>query len=243
MAEKKAQIIIKKIKKGGHGGHHGGAWKVAYADFVTAMMCFFLVMWLMGADEETKKSIEAYFNNPWTPEAWRRDLTDKDQAPLGARTGSGDTVLKGAQGLVPEDMVQRPQLPQRNIDSVGPTESTGLLSNEDIEYANSLSFASPEYRLFSGNSVQPREREAERSLRSIQRIAKNFHGRLTIRSTYDDSIKDGYDFQISRLTRLKQLMVERRWLGEDLITVTTVKAPSVREDTPENRKYEFTFVK
>ena len=44
-------IVIKKKKGGGHGGHHGGAWKVAYADFVTAMMCFFMVMWLLGADE------------------------------------------------------------------------------------------------------------------------------------------------------------------------------------------------
>jgi chemotaxis protein MotB len=37
------------IKKGGHGGHHGGAWKIAYADFTTAMMCFFLCMWLINS--------------------------------------------------------------------------------------------------------------------------------------------------------------------------------------------------
>lgn len=62
MSEEKQPIIIRKKKKvAGHGGHHGGAWKVAYADFVTAMMAFFLVMWLMGADEETKASIENYF--------------------------------------------------------------------------------------------------------------------------------------------------------------------------------------
>lgn len=61
MADQKGTtIIIKKIKKHGH-GHHGGAWKVAYADFVTAMMAFFMVMWLMGADDETKKAIEDYF--------------------------------------------------------------------------------------------------------------------------------------------------------------------------------------
>jgi chemotaxis protein MotB len=60
---KEQPIIIKKIKKGGH-GHHGGAWKVAYADFVTAMMAFFIVMWIISASEETKESIEAYFDNP-----------------------------------------------------------------------------------------------------------------------------------------------------------------------------------
>src|SRR5215470_2173726 len=47
--DNKPPIIIKKVKKGGHGGHHGGAWKVAYADFVTAMMAFFLLLWLINA--------------------------------------------------------------------------------------------------------------------------------------------------------------------------------------------------
>src|ERR1700745_473056 len=64
MADKQAPTIVIKKKKGGHHGHHGGAWKVAYADFVTAMMAFFLVMWLMGADEATKAAVEGYFKNP-----------------------------------------------------------------------------------------------------------------------------------------------------------------------------------
>ena len=55
-------IIVKKIKKGG--GHHGGSWKVAYADFVTAMMAFFLVMWIVGMDSDVKDLVEGYFNNP-----------------------------------------------------------------------------------------------------------------------------------------------------------------------------------
>ena len=56
-------IIVKKIKKAGH-GHHGGSWKVAYADFVTAMMAFFMVMWILGMDVETKKAVEGYFSSP-----------------------------------------------------------------------------------------------------------------------------------------------------------------------------------
>ena len=53
-------IIVK--KKGGHGGHHGGAWKVAYADFVTAMMAFFLLLWILGATtEKQRKGIADYF--------------------------------------------------------------------------------------------------------------------------------------------------------------------------------------
>src|SRR5215813_15453380 len=57
-------IIVKKKKKGGH-EHHGGAWKVAYADFVTAMMAFFLVMWLVTAvSKEQRAAIFEYFKNP-----------------------------------------------------------------------------------------------------------------------------------------------------------------------------------
>jgi len=56
-----APIIVKKVKKGGH-GHHGGAWKVAYADFVTAMMAFFLLLWILQATtEEQKLGIADYF--------------------------------------------------------------------------------------------------------------------------------------------------------------------------------------
>ncbi len=57
-----APIIIKKVKKGHHGGHHGGAWKVAYADFVTAMMAFFLLLWILNATtEEQRVGISNYF--------------------------------------------------------------------------------------------------------------------------------------------------------------------------------------
>jgi chemotaxis protein MotB len=62
--EKKEQPIIIKKGKGGHGGHHGGAWKVAYADFVTAMMAFFLVMWLVNQSDKVKESVGGFFRDP-----------------------------------------------------------------------------------------------------------------------------------------------------------------------------------
>jgi chemotaxis protein MotB len=63
MAAKSQPIIVIK-KKGGHGGHHGGAWKVAYADFVTAMMSLFIVLWLMGSSSKVKEAVAGYFNDP-----------------------------------------------------------------------------------------------------------------------------------------------------------------------------------
>jgi chemotaxis protein MotB len=58
------KIVIVRKKKVVGGGHHGGSWKVAYADFVTAMMAFFMVMWILGMDDKLKQAIEGYFSNP-----------------------------------------------------------------------------------------------------------------------------------------------------------------------------------
>lgn len=63
MAEAKEQPIIIKKKISG-GGHHGGAWKVAYADFVTAMMALFIVLWLLSSSEQVKKAVGGYFSDP-----------------------------------------------------------------------------------------------------------------------------------------------------------------------------------
>jgi chemotaxis protein MotB len=55
-------IIVR--KKGGHGGHHGGAWKVAYADFVTAMMALFIVLWLLNSSKQVQEAVGGYFKDP-----------------------------------------------------------------------------------------------------------------------------------------------------------------------------------
>jgi chemotaxis protein MotB len=73
-------IIVK--KKSGHGGRHGGAWKVAYADFVTAMMALFIVLWLLNTSQETQKMIGGYFIDP---------LGKGKETGTGMR-GSGETV-------------------------------------------------------------------------------------------------------------------------------------------------------
>jgi chemotaxis protein MotB len=64
MAGKNQPIIVIKKVAGHGGGHNGGAWKVAYADFVTALMSLFIVLWLMGSSEQVKKAVAGYFNDP-----------------------------------------------------------------------------------------------------------------------------------------------------------------------------------
>ena len=61
--DKTRPIVILK-KKGGHGGHHGGAWKVAYADFVTAMMALFIVLWLLNSSKQIQIAVGGYFKDP-----------------------------------------------------------------------------------------------------------------------------------------------------------------------------------
>lgn len=63
-AHKEQPIIIKKVKKSGGHGHHGGAWKVAYADFVTSMMAFFIVMWILASGKDVQKEVASYFQEP-----------------------------------------------------------------------------------------------------------------------------------------------------------------------------------
>jgi chemotaxis protein MotB len=77
---KKPMIIIRKARP--HAGHHGGAWKVAYADFVTAMMALFIVLWLMNTSDHVRKVIAGYFNDPRGSSA----LTGSDRA------GSADNM-------------------------------------------------------------------------------------------------------------------------------------------------------
>src|SRR5437763_6675775 len=57
-------IIIVKRRKGRHSVHHGGAWKVAYGDFVTAMMALFIVLWLLSSSEQVQKAVGGYFTDP-----------------------------------------------------------------------------------------------------------------------------------------------------------------------------------
>ena len=91
-------IIIIKKKKGGHGGHHGGAWKVAYADFVTAMMAFFLVMWLAAQDSRIRDAVAGYFAEPGLmPHERSNSMLDSGR---GGIDPSGMTVLnKQSQAL------------------------------------------------------------------------------------------------------------------------------------------------
>jgi flagellar motor protein MotB len=99
------EIPVKIIKKkSSHGGHHGGAWKVAYADFVTAMMALFIVLWIVGQSKTVRDAVAAYFKDPsgiqqqGAPSILKGgagSISPQTLPPPGARDGSGGKEREG----------------------------------------------------------------------------------------------------------------------------------------------------
>src|SRR5262249_1228715 len=110
------------------------------------MMCFFLVMWLLGADEEVKQEVAHYFNHPNTPYQKGRDPQSETVNPLGEKQGQGDSIQKGAEGQVPEDMVQTPLRDMKEeIESKLGDITFGLEIDSDVDV---LKFSIPGDELF-----------------------------------------------------------------------------------------------
>jgi chemotaxis protein MotB len=91
MHDAKDEIIIKR-KKGGHAAHHGGAWKVAFADFMTALMAFFMVMWLISMKKDIKLAVSAYFRDPGA-------FQTTSKGGIGTDGAGGSGILPGAATL------------------------------------------------------------------------------------------------------------------------------------------------
>ena len=118
-----APTIIKKIKKGGHEGHHGGAWKVAYADFVTAMMAFFLLMWLINTTTpEQKRGIADYF----APESVSR--SNSGNGAMLSGTSAAEDGVEGSGQLAAKTALRPPKVADQKND---PTAEDGERSEDD----------------------------------------------------------------------------------------------------------------
>jgi chemotaxis protein MotB len=117
-------IIIKKVKKGGH-AHHGGSWKVAFADFATAMMAFFLLMWLMEATtEEQKGAISEYFNNPSNVQG---SSPVPSPTPLQGPGGASTSMIKVGGGME----LHRSPAPPAEAAPPTPGTQTATLADDD----------------------------------------------------------------------------------------------------------------
>ena len=129
-AEPLAPIIVKKIIDEGHAGAHGGAWKIALADMMTAMMAFFLLMWLLGAaNADQRKSIADYFKP--------NSLT---KSAINVNNTSGSTGLMGGQSIIDETALPLAAAQTSLFQVLQPRENTGSKdSDKDKEKSDALS--------------------------------------------------------------------------------------------------------
>jgi chemotaxis protein MotB len=133
-------VVIKRIKKGGHGGHHGGAWKVAYADFVTAMMAFFLLMWLINTTTpEQKRGIADYF----APQSVAQTVSGSGGVMGGKVLGEEDAHAGGAQSVMQK---QSPPAPHSTTKALASGQTQGgananSTSNSDSHSAQDGDFS------------------------------------------------------------------------------------------------------
>ena len=143
-------VVIKKVKKGGGHGHHGGAWKVAYADFVTAMMAFFLMMWLINNTEpEQREGIADYF----APASVSRTTSGSGGVLGGTAFGDEGSRGSGAASVV-DRLAPRPAETRERVQQTTETEASAAQPEVTIDaVANALArreaaeFASAEQSL------------------------------------------------------------------------------------------------
>ncbi len=209
MANRDAPVIIKKIKKGGGAGHHGGAWKVAYADFVTAMMAFFLLMWLINTTSpEQKSGVADYF----APAAVSQSTSGAGGILGGEAIGKKGNMNEGAMAFI-DQMAPKPpeaQTQDGKADNNSGAESDAEKKEEDAfqSAAESLRQAlqdmpelaelsknilvdqTPEglriqlidqegRSMFNENSTQPNDR-AKLLLRAVAKIINQLPNRVSI---------------------------------------------------------------
>ena len=155
-------ILIKKVKKVAGHGHHGGAWKVAYADFVTAMMAFFLLMWLINTtDPEQKKGIAEYF-----APASVSQTTSGSGGILGG-TSLGDDGAKGSGAMSVINQLA-PEAPPDAPPEAGPSQNLAAASEEalreEIARREAAEFASAAESLRQAMQSMPELAELSKQL-------------------------------------------------------------------------------
>ncbi|HEY1224200.1 MAG TPA: flagellar motor protein MotB [Brevundimonas sp.] len=155
-------ILIKKIKRVSGGGHHGGAWKVAYADFVTAMMAFFLLMWLINTtDPEQKRGIAEYF----APASVSQTTSGSGGILGGTSLGDDGAKSSGSQSIITE---LAPQAPDDAQEQAGQSSNVAAASDEalreEIARREAAEFASAAESLRQAMQSMPELAELSKQL-------------------------------------------------------------------------------
>jgi chemotaxis protein MotB len=239
MADENTPIIIKKIKKGGH-GHHGGAWKVAYADFVTAMMAFFMVMWIVGMSQESKEAIQRYFNDPLKFMDGSESLNmgfftsqEGAQAVNASKTGGVNDSTK-AGGLT------RMHLLAQEVETGFKPIKDEILNLK--VFPDKIQFAISAQSVFSAGSALLR-RDAEPMLNRVAQVLKGVDAYYMIEAHTDDLKLDSPDFETNwelsaaRAATVVRYFVEAHYFDPSRLTAMGAGQfrPVADNSTPEGR--------
>jgi len=214
-------IIIKKVKKHGH-GHHGGAWKVAYADFVTAMMAFFMVLWILGMSPDQQKEIAEYFNNPmpWgqgTPKMKPMILKPSSPMPSGSGKSSsnaptrnmGQEIQKGALERVKEQVQEKMQKDPELSKLVQSGFVSMAMTSEGLKIELIENQADGEVFFISGSAeIRPRAREVFARIAPVLTSSKRF---LYVDGHTDSHPMNGpldnYDLSTQRANAVRRVLM------------------------------------
>lgn len=248
MADEKAPIIIKRINKG-HAGAHGGAWKVAFADFMTAMMAFFLVMWLMGADEATKAAISDYFTTA-TIFKGGSDSVGK----IGSTPNTSYSVLNGQEGGFDQKDVTETARPKpvylqehkvlsKLVDDL--FDGNAFSADYNAEY---LKFAIPGNVVFQFGSIEI-SYEGKNYLKKLADVFKEYDGSVSIIGHTEvgegKTEEANWDLSFKRAMAIRASLInDFKVRPEKLIPVAQSRASSTSSGEEEkginiNRRVEF----
>jgi chemotaxis protein MotB len=239
MSDENTPIIIKKIKKGGH-GHHGGAWKVAYADFVTAMMAFFLVMWIVGMSQESKEVIQRYFNDPL------KFLDGSEQMNMGffeSSDGAQAVSASGKGGVSNSNKsggLSRMHLLAQDIQS-GFTPIQNEIYNLKV-FPDKIQFAISAQSMFSPGSALIR-RDAEPLLNRVAEVLKKLDAYFMVEAHTDDLKLDSphhdtnWELSAARASTVVRYLEEAHYFDPSRLTAMGAGQyrPIADNSTPEGR--------
>jgi flagellar motor protein MotB len=223
------------------------------------MMAFFLVMWLMGSDEETKQAIAHYFNDPTTPWKAGKDPKSQTNQPMGEAMGPGESLLNGREGRLPEDLIQRPsyQVPpelqaNQELAETIAQQLPGKVFAFDIE-VDSLRFSIAQDQVFKAGTLELTD-NGVRILEKIGKLIRSYAGYTQIVGhTDEDRMKGGpastFEVSLSRAVAVMRHLIKNKFLEEERVTPqgTGDRKPLATEEVEgeprRNRRIEFILTK
>lgn len=229
-------IIIKK-KKIVAGGHHGGSWKVAYADFVTAMMAFFMVMWIMGMDSSTRSTIQGYFNDPFgilksspatkTPFALPGSPAPKDFKGSGAGGANGETQGDHMRDATQLESIEQQIKNQAETAAEAHPEVKALLEHMEMQLTEEglrvefVETAGSVFFLSGDDTIRPEAREL---IRAVAPVFAESHREIIVEGhtdaePYRHPVYTNWDLSTDRAQSMRRLLASYGVNGKQFVEV------------------------